>query len=321
MIKAGIIGGAGYVARELTALLARHPEVELVAATSNSQEGKVVAEFLGDAAISEGLVFKKKLEEKVDVLFLCGGHGQSAVYLAENEVPEQTVVIDLSTDFRTDASFVYGLPEVNATSYDTAGGSNGVNRIANPGCFATAIQLALLPALKVIAGPVHVHAITGSTGAGQALSETGHFSWRQDNLSTYKVFEHQHLTEILHTFSQQGNPLKELNFIPLRGPFTRGIFATVYFDCNLTQKEVLDLYNEFYKDAPFTQVQADAVDLKQVVNTNFCLLNPQVINGKLIVTAAIDNLLKGAAGQAVQNMNIRFGISQKSGLELKPTFF
>lgn len=313
MIKAGIIGGAGYVARELIALLARHPEVNLVAATSNSQEGKSVGQFLGDSAVAESLVFKKKLDEQVDVLFLCGGHGQSAVYLSENEVKQETVVIDLSTDFRTDASWIYGLPEVNAANYG--------NRIANPGCFATAIQLALLPALKLIKGAVHVNAVTGSTGAGQALSDTGHFSWRQDNLSTYKVFDHQHLKEILHTFSQQGNPVGELNFIPLRGPFTRGIFATVYFDCQLSQEDAFELYSDYYSEAPFTKVQKEAVDLKQAVNTNFCVLNPQIVNGKLVVTAAIDNLLKGAAGQAVQNMNIRFGLDQVAGLRLKPAFF
>ena len=308
-MKAGIIGGAGYAAGELIRLLCRHSELTLAFVTSKSQVGKSVRDFHGDWEIPSNLNFVANHHFEIDVLFLCGGHGYSKAFFDEHTVPVDVIVIDLSTDFRTDESFVYGLPEMNGRKLS--------NRIANPGCFATAIQLALLPVLEYINGVVHIHAITGSTGAGQALSETGHFSWRSSNVSSYKVLEHQHLTEIEHTFSKNKSTITELNFVPLRGPFTRGIFCTSYFDTNLSQEQVSELYNDFYSNTTFTKVVPD-VDLKQVVQTNFCLVEPKVIKNKLVITSAIDNLLKGAAGQAIQNMNLRFGFAENLGLNLKP---
>lgn len=312
-MKAGVIGGAGYAAGELISILSRHPEVEFSFITSNSQAGKSVREFHGDWGIPSELKFVKEHDSAVDVLFLCGGHGYSKTFLSENNIPDAVTVIDLSTDFRTDSSFVYGLPEINAKKL--------TNRIANPGCFATAIQLALLPVLEHVNGAVHVNAITGSTGAGQALSDTGHFSWRSANVSSYKVLDHQHLNEIEHTFGQQKSTVSEVNFIPLRGPFTRGIFCTSYFDTDLSQKQVTEIFNDFYGGAAFTKVTDSTVDLKQVVQTNFCLIEPKIIKNKLVITSAIDNLLKGAAGQAVQNMNLRFGLPEETALNLKPGSF
>jgi len=309
-MKVGVIGGAGYAAGELISILSRHPEVNFSFITSNSQAGKSVRAFHGDWGIPSDLKFVSEHDVNVDVLFLCGGHGYSKTFLTENSVPESVTVIDLSTDFRTDAAFVYGLPEINAKKL--------TNRIANPGCFATAIQLALLPVLGAVNGAVHVNAITGSTGAGQALSDTGHFSWRSANVSSYKVLDHQHLNEIEHTFGQQKSTVSEVNFIPLRGPFTRGIFCTSYFDTDLTQKQASEMYLDFYSSAAFTKVVESTVDLKQVVQTNFCLVEPRIIKNKLVITSAIDNLLKGAAGQALQNMNLHFGFPETTALNLKP---
>ena len=262
-MKAGIIGGAGYAAGELISLLSRHPEIELAFVTSKSQKGKSVQAFHGDFGISSSLYFIAEHHFAIDVLFLCGGHGYSKMFFSKNEVPAEVTVIDLSTDFRTSEAFVYGLPELN--------GKKLSNRIANPGCFATAIQLALLPVLTQINGSVHVNAITGSSGAGQALSETGHFSWRSSNVSSYKVLEHQHLAEIENTFSQNKSTITELNFVPVRGPFTRGIFATSYFDTDLNQKQASELYRDFYETAAFTKVTSE-VDLKQIIQRNFCLI-------------------------------------------------
>ena len=309
-MKVGVIGGAGYAAGELISLLSRHPEVELEFVTSNSQNGSSVRNFHSDFGIPDSLEFVKTHQCEVDVIFLCGGHGNSKKFLEENNIPDSVTIIDLSTDFRVDPSFVYGLPEINADKL--------TNRIANPGCFATAIQLALLPLTKEIKGEVHVHAITGSTGAGQALSSTNHFAWRDSNVSSYKVLDHQHLTEMEHTLNASGSTAEAINFVPVRGPFTRGIFATSYFQTDLTTKEVLDIYSDFYSGAAFTHVHNSNIDLKQVVQTNYCLIHPEVIKGKLVVTSVIDNLLKGAAGQAVQNMNLRFGFPEKMGLNLKP---
>jgi len=308
-MKAGIIGGAGYAAGELISLLSRHPEVEIAFVTSKSQAGKSVREFHTDRGIPAELNFEIEHHFEIDVLFLCGGHGYSKTFFLENTIPAHITVIDLSTDFRTDESFLYGLPEIN--------GKKTSNRIANPGCFATAIQLALLPVLEHVNGQVHINAITGSTGAGQALTETGHFSWRSSNVSSYKVFEHQHLVEIENTFSGRNASITELNFVPLRGPFTRGIYCTSYFDTELNQKEVTEMYHDFYYGTAFTKI-ASGVDLKQVVQTNFCLVEPKVIKNKLVVTSVIDNLLKGAAGQAVQNMNLQFGFPEEMTLNLKP---
>lgn len=312
-MKVGVIGGAGYAAGELISILSRHPEVEFSFVTSNSQTGLSVRDFHSDFGIPSDLKFVKEHNSGIDVLFLCGGHGNSKKFLEDNEVPAEVTIIDLSADFRTDSTFVYGLPEINAKKLSS--------RIANPGCFATAIQLALLPVATEINGEVHSNAITGSTGAGQALSDTGHFSWRSANVSTYKVFEHQHLNEIESTLRSFGSTITDLNFIPVRGPFTRGIFATSYFDTDLTDKQSFELFSDFYSGAAFTKVSKDPIDLKRVTQTNLCLIHTEVQKGKLIITSAIDNLIKGAAGQAVQNMNLRFGFQESSGLNLKPGGF
>ncbi len=317
MKKAAIIGAAGYVARELIGILVRHPEIQIEQAVSSSQHGTSVSGFHHDYGIPSALVFSEKWDKTVDVLFLCGGHGHSKQFLAENPVGEETLVVDLSMDFRTDADFVYGLPEIH--------GGNVSNRIANPGCFATAIQLAMLPMLGISESDWHIHAMTGSSGAGQQLQTTSHFSWRADNVSSYKVFDHQHLIEIKHhgqklATKQGNNALPEINFIPLRGPFTRGIFATLYCETQKSEAEIQQLYKDYYADSAFTKVVSPEPDLKQVTGTNFCLLHPRVINGKLFITSIIDNLLKGAAGQAVENTNAFFGFAPETGLQLKPQF-
>lgn len=312
-LKVGIIGGAGYAAGELISLLVRHPNVEVTLVTSNSQVGKSVAIFHSDWGIPSELLFQEKYSGGVDVLFLCGGHGFSKEFMSENAIDKNVSVIDLSMDFRVDDSFVYGLPEL--PTYRTS------TRIANPGCFATAIQLALLPMVKQVNGEVHINATTGSSGAGQALSPTGHFSQRANNLSAYKVFDHQHEIEMKHTFQQQGGTISDLNFIPQRGAFTRGIFVTAYFQCDWSQDKINQAYNDYYFGKPFTQVVNQSPDLKQVVQTNQCLIHAERIKDKLVVTSVIDNLLKGAAGQAVQNMNNHFGFDETLGLNLKPSHF
>lgn len=317
MKKAAIIGAAGYVARELIGLLVRHPEIRIEQAVSSSQHGTSVAAFHHDFGIPAELTFSEKWDKEVDVLFLCGGHGHSKQFLADHPVSEQTLVVDLSMDFRTDAAFVYGLPEIHRGKV--------TNRIANPGCFATAIQLGMLPMLGVSGSDWHIHAMTGSSGAGQQLQSTSHFSWREDNVSTYKVFDHQHLLEIEHhgrtLAGQQGSvELPPINFIPLRGPYTRGIFATLYCETQLSETEIQQRYQEYYADAAFTKVVSAEPDLKQVTGTNFCFLYPRVIAGKLVITSIIDNLLKGAAGQAVENTNAFFGFAPATGLQLKPQF-
>lgn len=314
MKTVAIIGAAGYAARELIGILARHPEVEIVQLVSESQAGKNVAEFHADYGIPEALSFSSILTTKPDVLFLCGGHGASASFLEQQVIDEETIIIDLSMDFRRSTEFTYGLPEVHK--------GNSGKLIANPGCFATAIQLGILPFLSVSQNDWHIHALTGSSGAGQALQTTAHYTWRHDNVSTYKVFEHQHLLEIQHHLEKvHGSELPgALNFVPLRGPFTRGIFATLYTETGLTSAQVKTLAENYYANAVFTKVVHAAPDLKQVVGTNFCLLFPEVIAGKLFVTVVIDNLLKGAAGQAVENMNHALGFPPDSGLHLKPLY-
>lgn len=317
MKTAGIIGAAGYAARELIGLLVRHPEIALTDLVSESQAGKSAAHFHKDFEIPGDLAFSQVLSGSPDVLFLCGGHGASEKYLNQSAVGDDTVIIDLSMDFRTHENFVYGLPELHKGCVN--------KRIANPGCFATAIQLGMLPMLGVQDSDWHVTAITGSSGAGQALQETSHFSWRENNVSSYKVFEHQHLVEINHhgkkCAAKQGkNPMPKLHFIPLRGPFTRGIFATLYCETTLSDSEVKQLYKTYYNDATFTKVVATEPDLKQVTGTNYCLIFPRVIDGKLVITTVIDNLLKGAAGQAVENMNTVFGFAPETGLNLKPAY-
>ncbi len=325
MIKAGIIGGAGYVAGELLRCLVHHPEVEVRFIHSRSHAGQAVSTVHQDLFAAQLPAFTDAFVHEVDVVFLCLGHGQSRQTLEEFH-PNGTVrIIDLGNDFRlretatfADRTFVYGLPELNRELIQAAAS------IANPGCFATAIQLALLPlaAHGLLKKDVHVHALTGSTGAGQSLTETSHFSWRQNNISIYKPFSHQHLDEIGESITAlQPSFSERVNFLPLRGDFTRGIFASAYMDCEESEETMVALYTDFYRDAPFTSLTRSTVHLKQVVNTNHCLLEVQVIDGRVLITSVIDNLLKGAAGQAIQNMNLMFGLEEGTGLGLKANYF
>ena len=321
MIKAGIIGAAGYTAGELIRILVNHPEVSIEWAQSSSNAGNRVCD------IHEGLLGDTDLRfcedvhlENADVVFLCSGHGKSSAFWQEHGRPEGLKVIDLAQDFRDEScGYVYGLPEWQEEKIRRS------SLIANPGCFATAIQLALLPLASqaLLSDEVQVTAITGSTGAGVKPGATTHFSWRTGNISTYKVFEHQHLLEICRNLSniQNSAPEVKLNFVPVRGDFARGIFASVYTDCELTEEQAVELYKEYYKDAAFTFVSDKSVDLKEVVNTNKCLVHVEKHGDKLVVSSVIDNLLKGASGQAVQNMNLIFGLDRKSGLKLKASAF
>ncbi|MDB5233489.1 MAG: N-acetyl-gamma-glutamyl-phosphate reductase [Hymenobacter sp.] len=320
-IKAGIVGGAGYTAGELIRILLHHEFVELGGIVSTSNAGNPVYQVHDDLVGETDLVFASELAGDEDVVFLCLGHGNSKAWLLKNALSETTHVIDLSNDFRLNADadfegreFVYGLPELNRSRIQQA------QSIANPGCFATAIQLALLPLAQAgkLTDDVHVSAITGSTGAGQSLSETVHFSWRTNNVSIYKPFTHQHLGEIGESLAQLQPQLDtEMYFIPYRGNFSRGIFASVYTPSDLTQEEARQLYQKFYADAPFTTVSDKEIHLKQVVNTNKCLLHVQKQGKQLLITSVIDNLVKGASGQAVQNMNLIFGLPEATGLNLK----
>lgn len=322
MIKVGIIGGAGYTAGELIRLLINHPDAEIVFINSSSNAGNKITDVHGGLYGETELTFTDALPfEDVDVLFLCSAHGDSKKFLDNNNVPDNVKIIDLSTDYRMEApdhDFVYGLPELNRKRIIRS------NRIANPGCFATAIQLALLPLAKeqLIQSEVHINAITGSTGAGVKPSTTTHFSWRNDNISIYKAFDHQHLNEIGQTMRQlQDNFDHAINFIPVRGDFARGIFCSAYLDCNLELEEVKRLYQAFYDDHSFTFITEKAPDLKQVVNTNKCLIHLSKHGNKLLIVSVIDNLLKGASGQAVHNMNLLFGLEETVGLHLKPIAF
>ena len=329
-IKAGIVGGAGYAGGELLRLLLLHPHVELAFVQSRSQAGKPVPSSHPDLLGETELVFSADADVPVDVLFLCAGHGEAAKFLAENEVPAETKIIDLSQDFRWNEgtnnatveaigrSFVYGLPELQRERIQEA------QHIANPGCFATGIQLALLPLAQgnMLTSEVHVSGITGSTGAGQSLTATSHFSWRTENVSTYKVMEHQHLREIKRSLLHlQPENQPAIHFIPYRGPFARGIFITAYLQTELSLEEAKELYKGYYTGHPFTVVTDENPDLKQVVNTNKCVLHLQKHGDMLVITSLIDNLLKGAAGQAVQNMNLVFGLEETTGLKLKAAAF
>lgn len=323
MIKAGIIGGAGYTAGELIRLLVFHPEVELTFIHSTSHAGEPVAAVHGGLTGDTDAVFCDTFDlDSIDVLFLCQGHGKSHAFWEENARPARLKVIDLAQDYRDESDgYVYGLPEWQKAKISQA------SFIANPGCFATAIQLALLPLAhaQLINKEVNVTAITGSTGAGVKPSATTHFSWRTDNISVYKAFEHQHLLEIRRDLSLlQGVSTDELpyiSFIPMRGDFARGILAAVYTDCDLDEESAIRLYKEFYANAAFTHVSDAAIDLKQVTNTNKALIHVEKHGSKLLITSAIDNLLKGASGQAVQNMNLLFGLDEHMGLNLKPNAF
>ena len=322
MIKAGIIGGAGYTAGELIRILVNHPTVEIAFVNSTSNAGKDVTAVHGGLFGETELVFTNELPlDGVDVLFLCSAHGDSRRFLEANSVPAGLKIIDLSTDYRQarpDHDFVYGLPEINKEAIQKA------FHVANPGCFATAIQLAILPlaAAGLLTDDVHINAITGSTGAGVKPAETSHFSWRNNNISVYKAFGHQHLDEIEQSVRQlQPGFDKNLNFIPVRGNFARGIFASTYTKCPLSVGEAKALYSEFYKDAAFTFVADKNPDMKQVVNTNKVIIYVEKHGENLLIISMIDNLLKGASGQAVQNMNLMVGIDEKAGLNLKSTGF
>jgi N-acetyl-gamma-glutamyl-phosphate reductase len=324
-IRAGIVGGAGYTGGETLRLLLLHPNVELVFVHSKSQAGKPLYSIHKDCLGLTDLKFTDKLNNNIDVLFLCLGHGESKKFLQSTIIPVSVRIIDLSQDFRHTQNsvlgkrkFVYGLPELNKKAIQKA------ENIANPGCFATCIQLALLPlaAHHKITADVHVSAITGSTGAGQALSETSHFSWRQNNISPYKIFEHQHLKEINESLVQLHPGAKPyVKLVPYRGAFARGILATVYFKSDLDGKDVTEIFQSYYKDSPFVHVAPFEVDVKQVVNTNNCFLSINKIGTELAIVSPIDNLLKGASGQAIQNMNLMFGIDETAGLKLKPSAF
>ena len=312
MAKIGIVGAAGYTGGELLRILIHHPDVIITCAMSNSQAGKLVSDVHTDLLGSCSLVFTKDLTP-VDVLFICSGHGESKKFLASHSIPWHTKIIDLSADFRDESEgFVYGLPEFQKEKIKEA------TKVANPGCFATSIELALLPlaAKGLLKQDIHVSAITGSTGAGQSLSETSHFSWRNNNVSVYKTFTHQHLSEIRQTISAV-NPAPKIHFIPYRGNFSRGIMANVYTNFAGSQEEAENMFDAFYQNSPFVFRSSQPVDVKQVVNTNKCFLHLEVHEGQLLITSVIDNLLKGASGQAVQNMNLMLGWDEDAGLRLK----
>ena len=330
MIRIGILGAAGYTGGELIRLLLNHPQAEIVFANSESNAGNLVSD------VHEGLVGDTDLRftsempfEQVDVVFFCFGHGKSEAFLQEHTIPSHVKIIDLAQDFRIagEHDYVYGLPEINRERIARA------KHVANPGCFATAIQLALLPAayLNLLKDDISVNAITGSTGAGQKPSATTHFSWRVDNMSIYKPFQHQHLAEIRQSLRQvQGYLDASVDFIPYRGPFARGIFCTAVVrlprgnDEQTEQQlhnDILNAYRDFYHDAAFTHYSEAPIDLKQVVNTNKALVHCDIFGNKLLVTSAIDNLLKGAVGQAVQNMNIMFALDEAAGIRLKASAF
>lgn len=321
-IKAGIVGGAGYTGGETIRLLLNHPDAELVFVHSRSNAGNPIhsvhADLLGDTL----LTFADTIDESVDVVFLCLGHGESKQFLEHNPLAKEIKVIDLSQDFRLgesvgQRSFVYGLPELNKEAIRTA------ENIANPGCFATALQLGLLPLAKSgMLSEVFSTGITGSTGAGQKLQDTTHFTWRANNISAYKTLTHQHLREINRSVKQlQPAFSNAINFVPWRGDFTRGIFVSSCITTDASLESLAKLYSDYYRNHPFTIVSSETIDLKQVVNTNKCLINLEKEGNKLVVHAAMDNLLKGASGQAVQNMNLLFGLDERAGLKLKSIVF
>lgn len=322
MIKAGIIGGAGYTAGELIRILINHPDVEIVFVNSSSNAGNKITDVHAGLLGETNLIFTDQLPlNEIDVLFFCTAHGDTKKFIENHPLPERLKVIDLSMDYRIkndNHNFIYGLPELNRKHIIKA------FHIANPGCFATAIQLALLPLAKnlLLNSTIHVNAITGSTGAGQKPSATSHFSWRNDNISIYKPFTHQHLAEIKQSLNQLQNSFNtDIDFIPVRGNFSRGIFATSYLACNINIEEIKRIYNEYYDDHSFVFISDKNPDLKQVINTNKCLIYLEKHDDKLLIVSMIDNLLKGASGQAVHNMNLLFGLEETVGLRLKPSAF
>ncbi|MFD2146505.1 N-acetyl-gamma-glutamyl-phosphate reductase [Mucilaginibacter antarcticus] len=324
-IKAGIIGGAGYTGGEMLRILVNHPDVEIAFVHSNSNAGNYLYEVHTDLFGDTEQKFTDVLSTDVDVLFLCVGHGDAKKFLESNAIPDTVKIIDLSQDFRLtqnsklgSKAFVYGLPELDRDAIKLA------QNIANPGCFATCLQLGVLPlaAKGLLNTEVHISATTGSTGAGQKPTATTHFTWRNDNLSVYKVFDHQHLNEISESLKQlQPSFDQAINFIPYRGDFTRGIFASIYMDSELSGEEALTLYQDYYANHPFTHVSDRDIDLKQVVNTNKVFIQVRKYGNKLFIVSMLDNLLKGASGQAVQNMNLLFGLDERAGLRLKATGF
>jgi len=324
-IKAGIIGGAGYTGGEMLRILVNHPNVDIAFVNSKSNTSNYIYEVHTDLFGDTDLKFSGDLSHDIDVLFLCVGHGDAKKFLSENDIPDNIKIIDLSQDFRlsqnakfNNKNFVYGLPELQREAIKTA------QNIANPGCFATCLQLGLLPlaASNNLNSEVHITATTGSTGAGQSPSATTHFTWRNDNLSIYKAFDHQHLGEIGQSLNQlQPDFGQTLNFVPYRGDYTRGIIASIYLDTDLGGDEAFKLYEDYYASHPFTHVTKRNIDLKQIVNTNKCFIQIQKHGKKLLITSIIDNLTKGASGQAVQNMNLLFGFDETAGLKLKATGF
>lgn len=322
MIKIGILGAAGYTGGELIRLLLNHPEAQIVFANSESNAGNLVADVHEGLYGDTDLRFTSDMPfNEVDVVFFCFGHGKSEQFLREHTIPANVKIIDLAQDFRLaapDNDYVYGLPEINREHIAAA------QHVANPGCFATCIQLGLLPAAKlgIVKGDIAVNAITGSTGAGQKPGATTHFSWRNNNMSIYKAFCHQHVPEICQSLKQvQGTLDAEIDFIPYRGDFARGIFATEVVKTDMPIEQIVEAYKDFYKDAAFTHYVDNAIDMKQVVNTNKALIHCDKFGNKLLITSTIDNLLKGAVGQAVQNMNIMFGVDETMGLRLKAGAF
>jgi N-acetyl-gamma-glutamyl-phosphate reductase len=323
-IKVGIVGGAGYTGGELLRVLLRHPNAVITFVHSTSNAGELVSKVHADLVGDTDIKFASSINEAIDVLFLCVGHGDAKQFLAANSIEPKIKIIDLSQDFRIantanigNRSFVYGLPELQRSEIKQA------DNIANPGCFATAIQLGLLPlAAKGLLTDVYTTGITGSTGAGQSLSTTSHFSWRENNIQAYKTLDHQHLHEIGQSLAQlQGNKNAEVHFVPWRGDFTRGIFVTSVVQSDLSIEALYELYETYYNGHAFTHVTINNIDLKQVVNTNKCLIHIEKQGNKIAIHSVIDNLLKGAVGQAVQNMNLIFDLEETTGLQLKANYF
>ncbi len=323
-VKVGIVGGAGYTGGELLRVLLGHPNAIITFVHSTSNAGELVSKVHADLVGDTDLKFTNVLDQSIDVLFLCLGHGDAKNFLATNAIEAKVKIIDLSQDFRMtsashigDRKFVYGLPELQKSEIQQA------KNIANPGCFATAIQLGLLPlAAKGLLTDVYTTGITGSTGAGQGLSATSHFSWRENNIQAYKTLEHQHIYEIGQSLAQlQGNGKADVHFVPWRGDFTRGIFVTSVISSDLSIEALYELYEAYYYAHPFTHVSKNNIDLKQVVNTNKCLIHIEKQGNKIAIHSVIDNLLKGAVGQAVQNMNLMFEMEETTGLKLKANYF
>lgn len=316
----GIIGANGYTGSELVRLLAFHPNVELKFLFSRSNSGVKISDLYPDLESICDLVLTNEISQ-TDILFLCLPHKESQNWLNENQISDDTLIIDLGNDFRLEGefknrNFIYGLPEIYFNEIRNA------KSISNPGCFATAIQLALLPLAKEnLLKDIYITGITGSTGAGQSLQPTTHFTWRNDNISAYKTLNHQHVNEVLKQINSLNEKEIELNFVPWRGGFARGIFTSSIIECELELEKIYSVFNDFYKDSPFVKISEKSIDMKQVVNTNFCVISIEKQGNKIAVHSAIDNLLKGASGQAVQNMNIANGWEQNLGLNLKPIAF